>query len=68
MAETIMPRATIAWHADEAAAAWVRDPQGPKPQNPFDANVQPEHHRVWACDFQRQLLRHSAPADAESGA
>lgn len=61
MAETIMSRAVIAQHADEAAAFWARNPEAPKPGNPFDVNVQPEHHRVWVCDFERQLVRHTAP-------
>lgn len=67
MAETIMPRATIALHADEAAATWVRNSAAPKPANPFDPIVQPEHHRVWRCDFERHLLRHSVP-DGETSA
>lgn len=67
MAEVIMSRAAIAQHADEAAAAWARNSNAPKPANPFDQNVLPEHFRVWACDFERQLVRHSAP-EAEASA
>ncbi len=68
MPETIMSREAIARSADEAAEAWARNPDGPKPQNPFDAIVQPEHHRVWACDFERQLVRHSCPDSVERSA
>lgn len=54
-------RAEIAQAADTAAAEWVKNPTAPKPQNPYDAVLQPHMHAAWRAGFERSLLAHSAP-------
>lgn len=63
----VTSRERIAQQADEAARWWVAAPNFPKPKNPFDEAIHPEHHAEWKASFERYLLVHSAPA-AEGGA
>lgn len=67
MPDLIVSREAIARMADEAAAQWATHPSTPKPANPFDEHLHPEHHRAWKASFERELLRHSAP-EAEGSA
>jgi len=63
----IISRETIARLADHAARKWAGNPEGRKPESPFDPITQPEHHREWKAAFERFLVLHSAP-DAEASA
>lgn len=67
MPEPIISRASIAEMADAAAARWVADLSLGKPQNPYDEFSSPQARRQWQCDFERALVKHSAP-EAEGSA
>jgi hypothetical protein len=68
----ILSRQAIALQADAAAknwtAAWLQDPAAPKPANPHNEHIEPDHFRCWECDFQRALLEHSALPETEGSA
>lgn len=68
----ILSRAAIQKLADAAAqewtAAWLLDPAAPRPANPFNEHIEPDHFRCWACDFERALLAHSALPETEASA
>lgn len=57
--EGIVSRERIAKQADEAAQAWVQDQGQPKPPNPFDAQLQPDHHCQWEASFARYVTIYS---------
>jgi hypothetical protein len=61
----IIPRETISEQAREAARSWVASPKMPKPMNPYPPST--DAARQWGADFERWLLRESAP-DADGGA
>lgn len=65
--EAIVSRETIARMADGSARHWCANPTEPKPANPFDSVVAPDHARAWQAAFERFLLLHSAP-EAEGSA
>jgi hypothetical protein len=60
----ILSRQAIALQADAAAknwtAAWLQDSAAPKPANPYDQHVHPDHYRAWAASFERSLVVFSA--------
>lgn len=55
--EPITSIEAIARQASDAAARW--NPDAPKPANPYDEHVFPEHHREWQRRFEIALLRAS---------
>jgi hypothetical protein len=58
---TIRTRESIARNAEAAALVWSRNPHHPKPANPHDAFLEPEHHREWQASFERFLVQFTAP-------
>jgi hypothetical protein len=57
----IQNREAIAARAEDAARTWVANPRQPRPANPFDEDLQPDHFHQFRASLERWLVALSAP-------